>query len=397
VSPSVPVARNDGQDDGPKQSDSQIPRGILKAPSFVSRPEEIEQNRTNADVSRNTGIYGFFTNLIGESDGEKGQQGSRASHDENEEQESDFLESLCGIQQIPGEHSDQDRGLSTSKSGGIADIVYDSRSPTSSRMAVSNAEMEDEGIPKRSMNAEKLDRQEQDDDENDQDFELCASDNNCFGPASALRNSEANGKISDSDRVFTSRSSAIDEGGQMQKQQFSDDAQDQVLVQCLRDNNCTGLANCIANNVDHFDNMGCAQTYDFMDDFMTAENPQINESGRKPVIGARALSLDNEKNGQRSRGRNKWHNTDSVDTPHDLPIKEIEIPVQCFDQESASSSSGSHSNYVARRKSGLYVDTRLEVEMRQMQDELEGKKKRSLFSRMKRASDQKSKSRNQNY
>jgi hypothetical protein len=70
--------------------------------------------------------------------------------------------------------------------------------------------------------------------------------------------------------------------------------------------------------------------------------------------------------------------------------------MQRFDQESASASTGSHSNYVGRRNNSLYVDTHLEDEMRQMQEELEGKKKRSLFARMKRASDHRNKSRNQN-
>lgn len=391
---SVPPARNRDQEDGAKQADTQIPRSILKAPSFVSRPDEVEQNPIIANASGNTGVYGFFSNLIGESDGEKVQQG--ANQDHRAEQESDFLDNLCGIRQIPGEHSDQDRGWSGSKSGGIPDIVYDSRSPTSSRVAASKIEAEEEGMPKRLLDAETLDLQEQDEDGSEQDFKLCASHDNCFRPASALSNSEANGNMTDSNRVFTSRSTVLDEGLHVQNQQYPDDAKDQVLVQCLRDSDCNGLANCIVKNVDHIDTLGCTQTYEFMDDFMTAENPHKDESGAKPVMGARALSLDNENSRERSKGRKKRHDADVFgDDPHDLPIKEIEIPMQFFDQESASASSGSRSNYTERRKSGLYVDTRLEDEMRQMQEELEGKKKRSLFSRMKRVSDHKNKSRNQ--
>ena len=395
-SPSVPLARNRDNEESPIKTQSQPPRGILKAPSFVSRPDDDEQNRANANASENSGIYGFFSSLLGQSDVENGLERPRgptvggSKQEQIEEEESDFLASLCGVQQAPEEQSDQDRGMSASKSGDVPDIVYDSRSPRS------NGDKEKEGMPIRLMETDKLDRQKQNVAENGQDFELCAPDNNCLRSASALRDTEGHDKTTDSDKVFTNRSMVLGGIGQEQDQEFPDDAKDQVLVQCLRDSKCTLLANCIVDSTNRIDNMGCAQTYEFMDDFMNAENPQQDENDGNPVIGARALSLDNERSDERNKGRRKKHDDIFVDTPHDLPIKVIEFPMQRFDQESASASTGSHSNYVGRRNNSLYVDTHLEDEMRQMQDELEGKKKRSLFARMKRASDHRNKSRNQN-
>ena len=162
-----------------------------------------------------------------------------------------------------------------------------------------------------------------------------------------------------------------------------------ILVQCLRDSHCNRAADCIARSNSRLDNLGCQQTFEFMDDFITAKDPKLELPGVGLGIEARALSLEGKESGQR-KGRKKkqqqqQQNSDAnSDDGHDLPIKTIEFPVTSLDLESASGAS--LSSVGGRRKKYLYVDTHLEQEMRQMQDELSGSKKKSLFGRMRRSS-----------
>ena len=193
------------------------------------------------------------------------------------------------------------------------------------------------------------------------------------------------------------RSALVKDEAPVASEEYADAGNEQVLVQCLRDNHCNGGADCVLKTVTRLDNLGCQQTFEFMDDFITAKDPQLENVNdapviEAPVIEARALSLDAkhaEESGQRGwrkkkKQKSKQQQSDAFNEDvHDLPIKSIEFPIFAVDHESAS---GASLGSFGGRMKGLYVDTKLEQEMRQMQEELAGTRKKSLFGRIKRVS-----------
>jgi hypothetical protein len=397
----------------------QSPRGILKVPSFVAPPDgEVEQNSESSSdgatelvsednelAPKENGIFGFFLSLMGgnkeenlESPADSATGTSKAFTTDQEtrkEQEPGILASICGLQQGPEGNSSEDQGFLAEICGRQGENKKDLKSndeavPTDDVDNVMNRSMVTEEVGQETGQDGKLNDEHLDADNEPVLVQL--RDNTCSGAAkeeeksrdadesiTEIRAPEPNEKASptsDVHIVLMNRSMVAEEvvqDGDLDCE--SVDYREPVFVQCLDDNNCPGAANGVYRTVDGITNMGCHQNFAFMDDFMNADDPKENDPGGASVIGARSLALDDE------RKKDGLPN----DLPHDLPIKTIEFPVTMVSgNASADDGSGSYSSLLSRRPTGLFVDTKIEDEMRQMQDELEeGKKKKSLFGNWK--------------
>ncbi|KAI2509169.1 hypothetical protein MHU86_5288 [Fragilaria crotonensis] len=341
---------NDDNDDmeGPLNA---APRGILRASSFVSRPDgDANQNdRQHAcEAAAGVGLLSLFSSFfVGNNadapvTGEGKHIGAESSkHVRIALQEEGFLGAMCGNPQaIVNESSEVQVS---------PDPVMDIRSP------ISNNDVEDAVLMQSpTMQAEQ------------------GIGKNMHGTLTTIDN---DGK------VHSSRSMAVENETPVTKEEVGNE---QVLVQCLRDSHCNGAADCVSASITRLDNLGCQHTFEFMDDFITAKDPRLGIPDGTLGIEARALSLEGNESGQwKGRMKQQLQPDAILEDGHDLPIKMIEFPVAALDLESASGAS--MSSFGGRRKNDLYVDTQLEQEIRQMQEELSGSKKKSLFGRMKRS------------
>ena len=376
------------------------PRSILKASSFAARPDDdANENNDEQITSEPPCAQGFFSRLFagnnGESEAAEETAGAIANDSHAQEnmapESSGFLFALCGLHQAVIKESSDEQVSS--------DPVMDIRSPSS------NDAVPDEGAvlmlsetvkQKQGVHHEKsiVD----DVDEKQRTHALCIPDNSfCLrGPVSntATDAKDSATPVDSHDKESKIRSTAVENEIQGTNEEYADAGNELVLVQCLRDSHCNGGADCVVRNITRLDNLGCQQTFEFMDDFVTAKDPKVGSAVDAPVIEApaieaRALSL--EANEGKGSGQRRWRKKTKDRQPdelredvHDLPIKMIEFPRLTFDQESASGAS--LGSFGGRRKNGLVVDTKLEHEMRQLQEELAGTKKKSLFGRIKRGS-----------
>jgi hypothetical protein len=196
------------------------------------------------------------------------------------------------------------------------------------------------------------------------------------------------------DPIFESRSFADEQVGNLESEhRYQLDQDEPILVTCLRDNHCSGAAMCLMCGVRRIDTLGCQQNFDFLDEALQAENPRTEPpsiTGGGSVVEIASLALDdNSKRPKRTKP--KKVSTGGGDAFFDqLPIRTIEIPSSVILNN--DSASASFSSLGGRRKADLFVDTQLEQDMQDIQDELDGtdgKKKKTIFGRMKRASQHK--------
>ena len=89
--------------------------------------------------------------------------------------------------------------------------------------------------------------------------------------------------------------------------------------------------------------------------------------------------IQNNTGNRQAAGKRSKRRPKEYELEYDFPIKTIEFPVGA----DTDSHSESYSSLGGRWKTVLRIDTRLEEEMRSMQEELEGEKKKSLFGRTK--------------
>jgi hypothetical protein len=162
------------------------------------------------------------------------------------------------------------------------------------------------------------------------------------------------------------------------------DQNEPILVTCLRDNHCPGAA--------LISTIGCQQNYEILDEALQAENPKAAApaiTGGGSVVEVASLALDDHSK-RRKRTKPKKLSSSRDVFFDELPIRTIEIPSSVIlDSDSATAS---FSSLGGRRKTDLFVDTQLEQDMQEIQDELDGsdgKKKKTIFGRMKRASQHK--------
>jgi hypothetical protein len=392
-------------------------RSILKQSSFASRHDEVSvidddhhsQDIGKANQSEASGVFEFFSSLLGtNTDAEQINQDTK--YEEENDLDKAYIKNSCGIFRLDGQDS-QDFML-TSKSHGCKDppgascisidqqnftckenedeaivtkavtnedkksieaddLVFKSRSPVSKSSKDKGEKTSKKGKSETSFDHESVKSQDKADSQGNEYNLWC------------LGNQDAQQKTLLSKGKDDKSSTNGDKGK-------SDDAcEDQILIQCIRDNDCRTQADNEKNAPKSGKNIfACQETMDFMNDIMTAEEPKLDTTKEMApsTVTARELSLDDR---HQSRRRSNRTSSRDLEIPHEIPIKTISIPSSRLEYDSVGSESTDLFSRSQSKKSDLYVDTKLEDGMKEMQSELGGKKK-SLFSRRKRANEPKS-------